>query len=158
MDKQTIIEGNKIIQDFYKPRYKVIANYPFMLHKTGWVLGTIIRLNWKDEETNEPFGIFKKYKWYQEVFDNCPAIFQKLKWHEQRSLDKLMSIQYVRITEYTGYWIVGDVVNVTDYKIDTKSKKLMHFVLNDTQQSVPEKCEPATLEDFKLSEAKIKGY
>ena len=146
------------IEKLRHPRYKVIADYPNPTN-TPYVFkkGEVVQFD--DEESvllwKEPSSDGTRY--HPESFERYPAIFKELKWFEERTLDELMSVNYVRITIYTGYWRVGDVVNVTDYKIDTKNKKLELYILDGTQQSIPERCEPATFDEYKADKAKRSG-
>lgn len=76
-----------------------------------------------------------------------PANFRAVHWFEDRKLDDLMSVRFVRITEYTGYWVVGDVVPVSDYQINTKNRTFELYLMSG-QSSRLEKCEPATKEEY----------
>lgn len=96
-------------------------------------------------------------KYLDEFVNRYPDVYGQLKWWEKRSIDQMMSVEYVRITEYTGYWIVGDIVKVTDYKIDTSKRKFDHFILGGGRWSLPGKCIPATKEEFDIWE-KLKKH
>ena len=156
----TNLKINKVmtVEELLMPRYKVIADYPHNPYKVGDLL---------EEFTNTAFKLTVTYNgnsmdetqantYPASAIEKMPHLFRKLNWWEERTLDELMSVNYVRITIYTGYWRVGDVVNVTDYKIDTKNKKLEKYILDGTRQSIPERCEPATLEEYKADEIKRK--
>lgn len=140
------------------PRRKVINDFPFNqlasphdCTKKIFEVGSILPLFKADN------GDVREYWYHHPItrqnyqdtwFDSFPNIFRNLKWWEERLLDELMSVKFVRITIYTGYWIVGDVVKVTDYKIDTKAAKFERYILDDTQSSIPLRCEPATEEEY----------
>lgn len=136
------------VEELLKPRYEVIADYPNNI----FFVGQLIILDCvKSGKPCFDFAAFDGMEFYHESFFNeFPNLFKKMNWWEKRTLDELMSILYVRITVYTGYWVVGDIVKVTDYKVDTKRKKLEGYILDSTQYSIPERCEPATLEEFNL--------
>lgn len=129
-------------KDLMMPRYKLVGDYPNNIDEVGKVY---------EIDLSDGHGVDFKM-----TCDKYPNLFKKLNWWEERTIDELMSVNYVRITIYTGYWRVGDVVNVTDYKIDTKNKKLEKYILDGTRQSIPERCEPATLEEYKADEIKRK--
>ncbi len=137
------------ILELLKPRYKVIGDYPNNELPLGLIVTNIHDNVWSDGknyEFTEDESWFKKY----------PHLFRKLAWYDERTLSELMDINYVRITIYTGYWVVGDVIKVTDYKIDTKAKKLERYIF-DSHSTIPMRCEPATEKeyiDFKIK-AKI---
>jgi len=132
-------------EELMKPRWKVIADYP----GSDYHIGEILDRDWGwvgDDEIG-----------FKHQVSHYPHLFKKLEWWEDRTLDELMSVNYIRITIYTGYWRVGDVVNVTDYKIDTKNKKFELYILDGTQQSLPERCIPATLEEYKADKSERSG-
>lgn len=63
-------------EELLRPRYKVIAQYPFSPHPTGHIIKTA-------------FG--NKY------FDQYPHLFKKLEWWEQRDSEELP--EYVKTPE-----------------------------------------------------------
>lgn len=139
--------SKKFIDDMHKLRFKVIAAWPNMHPvKVGDIL----------------IPTFKNPGWYykgvslssQEMF-NLKHIFKKLFWFENRTIDELLSVQYVRITEYTGYWNVGDCVKVIDYVIDPFKKTIIDYKLEGNHYSAPEKCVPVTEKEYK-TQRKIK--
>lgn len=139
-----------IMKDLLAARYKVINTWPESDLPVGIILTNFAPGKWGN---GERFEFEESELW----FKRYPHLFQQLKWYEERTLDELMSVNWVKITTYTGYWRVGDVVKVTDYKIDTKNKRLAFYILDGTQQSIPEKCEPATLAEYEADKAKRSG-
>lgn len=87
-----------------KYRFIQVADYP---EPDGYI-GKIITCYDKDE-----IVFHEKY----------PHLFRRLKWWEDRTIEFLMAVRYVRVTEYVGYWRVGDVVEVAGIGF---SKNLAH--------------------------------
>lgn len=61
-------------EELLRPRYKVIAQYPFSPHPIGHIIKTA-------------FG--NKY------FDQYPHLFKKLEWYEERNIDEMP--EYVKV-------------------------------------------------------------
>lgn len=129
------------MKDLLSPRYKVIDDYP----GNEIPIDTVLYLNKFDNWTDGKYFEFKENPAH---FDKYPHLFRKLHWAEERLLDDLMSVKFVEITIYTGYWVVGDIVPVSDYEIDTKNKKLVNYRLGGSQYSKPENCKPATTQQY----------
>lgn len=141
----------KEIEQLMQLRAKVTNLWPCCPYKVGDLIEIIPNGKlWNAIEHNEqqifqPVSTIAKYS----------ANIKELAWYEHRTLDQLMSVKYVQITIYTGYWRVGDIVPVTDYIIDTKNKALRKYVLEYSQTSFPERCIPATKGQYE--EWKIKN-
>jgi hypothetical protein len=82
------------IEELLKPRYKVIADYPFRDH---FLLSEIIELNEFDgrnhlsKDMQEWFVIKPKLNgtgspmsWYESNFNKYPHLFKRLEWWEER--------------------------------------------------------------------------
>lgn len=80
-------------EELLKPRWKVIANFPYTYYKVGEIIGDTFRLTCEDY-----------------IKHNCseyPAIFQKLEWYEEKQLEQLPL--YIRKTS------TGDIYKVIDW-------------------------------------------
>jgi len=94
-------------EDLLKPRYKVIADYPESCFKIEEIL--------QPTNTN---GVDDYYYYPREYrcneisisLNRYPNIFKKLEWWEDRSIEVLRSVKFVKVIEYQGYWRVGDIV------------------------------------------------
>lgn len=84
------------IQGLLKPRYKVIADYPGNIFKVGHIVSEAEA----EEKFDFPHNLFPVY----------PNIFKPLAWYEHRTLEQLQAVKYVKVTNYVGYWRVGDIV------------------------------------------------
>ncbi len=82
------------IENLKLPRYKIIADYPNSHYKIDQII---------HEADNLEGAMF-----FKSTIHNYPKIFKPLEWWEHRTLDEMMSVEYVRITIYTGYWIISD--------------------------------------------------
>lgn len=132
------------ISQLLKPRRKIIAPYPGMDRHGIKVGDIIIDPDKKGECCRFPDGSAAfTFEW-----ERYPHIFQPLPWWAERTLDVMMSVRYIEITEYTGYWRVRDIVPVTDYDIDTKQKIVKRYVLGGSQYSTPQKCKPSNKEEY----------
>lgn len=95
------------IEELLKPRYKVIADYPGCKFNIGDIVTFVRSVNkyelWVSQDGQLiTFNSFSKY----------PHLFNKLEWWEERSLEQLNAVEYVKIIRYEHYWQVGDIVPV----------------------------------------------
>lgn len=130
--------------------YKFIEHDRYLMYRPapwmevyGFEVGDIFTDNKNYAVTNQKGEVVNPV-----FFIKFPHIFKKLKWFEGVTLDDLCTIKYVRITQYTGYWGVGDVVPVTDYDINAKARIVVRFQLEYTNYSIPDKCIPATEKEY----------
>lgn len=112
-----------LTEELLRPRYKVIADYP----NSDYEIGQII-INESDYCTR------------------YPAIFKPLAWWQGRTLDEIVSVKFVKIIEYTGYWRVGDIVPVTDYSII--GGRFIKYQLKYNHEAKPETVEPSTEAEY----------
>lgn len=106
-------------EELLKPRYKVIADYPFNRH---FPLNEIFVLEFKEERTHvsntgEPYALIEPKQglplaWMESEFNQYPHIFKKLEWWEERKVEDMP--QYVKFIDG------GEVINLKDADIHYK--------------------------------------
>jgi hypothetical protein len=108
------------IETLLEPRIQVISDYPGSPH----LVGDILPGEWRKEYA---------------------AIFRAVNWWEHRTLEQLRAIKYMKVVEYVGYWVVGDVVPVQSMKIE--GGILMGFYLTNHLHP-PSAVKPATQKQY----------
>lgn len=135
------------IKDKYLvPRYKIMVDHPGNVYEVGKVLPVDTRFfipylgvsNTLEPKIEEATAHFKKY----------PAIFKPLEWWEDRTLDEMLDVKFIKVVKYEGYWREGDIVIVTDYEVDTKNKKLLRYKIEYNHIATPTHCIPASKEEY----------
>lgn len=86
------------IQELLKPRYLVIADYPY----SPWIVGEILLVdNKKGELVGESIGyVDYAYRIFENEISNFPHLFRKLEWWEHRKPEELP--QYVKSLDKFG--------------------------------------------------------
>lgn len=125
-------------EELLKPRYKVIADYPNSPHKVGELL--------YQSETTTSLTRYSDY----------PHLFKRLEWWEERTLDDMVSVKFVKVVNYVGYWRVGDIVPVEDYIIN--NGKFHSYNLKYGKYHQPKFLLPATEQEYQeyLTQTKAK--
>lgn len=93
--EKTALTPEKLLQ----PRIKIIAPWPYM--PKARKVGEIIQV------TKE------KLQWWLKFSSNV----KELSWWEDRPIEVMQNINYVKIITYRGYWRVGDIVPVIGFEI-----------------------------------------
>ncbi len=130
------------VEDLLKPRYEVIALWPWSDLKI--IVGDIFLF----DELRDCFYC-KGTVITKDIASRYPHLLRKMHWAEQRTISEMMDIQFIKVTTYVGYWIVGDIVRVDDYNIDTKNRKFTSFVIGTDARYTPLYVEPSTIEKYK---------
>lgn len=60
-----------------------------------------------------------------------PHLFRRMQWFEQRTFDQLLSIKFIKVTTYVGYFRENDIVPVEAYSMDLNNPepKFLGFYL-----------------------------
>ena len=138
-------------EEFNKPRYEVIAEYPGMGivgHKLrkGDIIEDSGVLAYSPEFNAQP----SKYEMSQ-----YPYLFRRLKWYERRTMEEFASLRFVKFIK-DHYWRVGDVVKVESFmwdlaSLETVKPKIIGFKYRYNESSF-DYIVPATEEEFKISQ------
>lgn len=113
-------------------RYKVIADYP----KSNFKIGEILEC---EDMVTEAYLGNPMYKMY-------PHLFKKLEWWQERGVDVLKQVKFVKVVKYRGYWLVGDIVPAK-LKIDDEFVPIGYYLRGQHYQPVFE-LEPATESEY----------
>ena len=105
------------IEELLRPRYKVTADYFYNPYK----LCDVITVEYDDRSVHlttttyrNEFGetVEQANHFHPNRLKDFPHLFQPVQWWEQRAVEELRSIKYMKVVEYSGYHLVGDVVPV----------------------------------------------
>lgn len=118
-----------------KDRFRIISPWP----KMNCSVGDIINCTDKSD------------------IDHCekyPLLYKRISWHEERTLEFIKSVRYVKVTKYVGYWRVGDVVPVAGIGFaknlsHCKDGTLIYYLDNLTHPHSVDHIEYATVEEYK---------
>jgi hypothetical protein len=157
--KLKILHNNSIMtkKEWLRPRYMVIANYPQRLVKDDeenariLIEGDILEhLNVNGIMTYRRTGRCGFMSVGVPCVDNperYPKVFRRMEWWEKRTIDDLITVKFVKVIKYRGYWREGDIVpailKLEGFNPKGYSLKYDHF------QPIFE-LEPSDEEDFKL--------
>jgi hypothetical protein len=129
------------IEKLMQPRYKVMVDYP----SSCFFVGDILEMNGECAGTNKTeSGCFARSIYRPERFSH---IFKPLAWWEERTVDDMTQVRFVKVAKYVGYWVVGDVVPVTSFQISDQAK-FEKYVLQYTHPQTPDTVIPATEEQY----------
>jgi hypothetical protein len=116
-------------EELMKPRYKVIADYPRSDYKIGEIINCA-------EEDAKHFGTW-------------PHLFSRLEWWQNRTIEELSGVKYVRVMKYRGYWREGDVVKVTGFDGGSLARSVpTGYYLDTTHYQPVFELSPATEEEY----------
>lgn len=125
--------------DWFKLRYELIRTYPKCNFDVGRILDAYNfegKITLDDDKSINP----NHYKEH----------FKKLRWWEHRTIEQLLTIEYAKIVSGSNYYVIGDVVEVTDiwYNHDkyVGGKNNILFNLNG-HHFIASQIEPATKEE-----------
>lgn len=119
-----------------KVRFKVITDYPDSKHQAEDIIS---------QQPKDPSDFDDFHRRY-------PGVYRELEWHEERTIDELMSLDFVMVLndKKPGYYLIGDCIPVIDYKIDTKSKKFISYEVRSGSFVTPSEIYPASKKDLTL--------
>lgn len=124
------------IEELLKPRVKVIADWPYGDHMAGDILPATDK------------GVIRLSKALSCNYEAYPHLFELLPWYVGQSFEDLISVKYVKVVRYVGYWRVGDIVPVEDYDCIVKSKYLHAYILKYKHAHQLSAVIPATEQDY----------
>lgn len=145
-------------KDLMQKRFIVTNPYPNSPYKVGDMVNKVgdhyhITTFKNRNEFGELEGI--EAHCHESEIEKYSNLFRELHWSEKLTFDKLMSVKYVKVIEYVGYWRVGDIVKVTGYEVNTDSPdpKFISYYIGrnngDKSHPHPPKCvEPATESEY----------
>lgn len=91
-------------KEFLDHRFIFIKDYP----DSPFVVGEIL----SGYESDGKIYLHQKAKLEPKQFlDN----FSKLRWWEHRTIEQLKSIKYAKVVSGSNYYVVGDIVEVTEF-------------------------------------------
>lgn len=128
------------IQEFMKPRYKVIADYPGSIFDTGAILvqnmDTVGEVFMDSRDQVDPDWRFRDSNWIDpNIIPKYPHLFKKMNWWEDRKPEDMPD--YIVNIEF------GSV-----YKIEYQSKVTPSDVFTNKAWASLYDCQPATLADY----------
>lgn len=148
-------------QELLKPRYKVIADYPHNRFKINDILtwienteyfGEKIQVNAFGKFINETLGS----AWVDHP-EHFPTIFKQLEWWQERTIEQLQAVKFVKVIKYVGYWREGDIVPTEGFRIGSLEKsKPYGYVLKYNHWHPIFNVIPATEEEYKQFRGKEK--
>ena len=93
-------KDEELKEELLRPRCILIKSYPNQVHACNVVITNSTELGY---------------------CDTYPHLYRLLEWWERRDLSILMSVKYVKVVKYVGYWRVNDIVPVISYDINTNN-------------------------------------
>lgn len=140
---------SKTVEELLKPRFQVKAYWP----DCPFTVGDILVPDFEEPDQYVVEGRGLKSPILNDSPTRWPHLFKELKWHEHRTLEQLKSIRYMKVIEYEGYWLVGDIVPVRDIEFKNNGT-LYGFRLNSHLHQV-HKVVPATDAEYEAFKSKI---
>lgn len=125
--------------ELLKPRIKMIAPIP-LVFSCGIQEGQV----WVAEDGF--FNLTGAHRIGVNAIEKYPHLFRKIEWWENRLLDDLEKIKFVKVVKYVGYWIVGDIVPITEF-IYKKGQPIKYQLQYNHHQTV-DTIEPASEEQY----------
>lgn len=110
-------------------------------------VGEIIKLPCYDIKSNQWFTQDVRDKTYDAYYDSFPHLFKKMEWWQKRLLDDLVSVKFVKIVKYRGYWKEGDIVPAT---LQLEGFIPIGYILKYNHFQPVFELEPATKEEYEL--------
>lgn len=126
------------VKELMKDRYEVMQPYPFSCLPIGYIV--------TEEVPLVHYQALNKLVSALDYLLEFPKIFRPMKWYEKRTVDTLASIRWFKIIATPSYWIVGDIVPVTDieYKENTHPPEVKRYIGKYNHTFKLEDVEPAT--------------
>lgn len=133
-------------EELLTPRFKCIGRYPH----SQFIIGEIYTDRMCCEILN-PDNI----EGCMYVFSGSkyPAIFKPLEWWQERTIEQLKTVKFVKVIEYEGYWRVGDIVEA---EFSYKDGKPYGYNLRKTQFHPIYKVVPSTKEEYETQRSNSK--
>lgn len=103
-------------QEILSQRYKVIVPYPEMKLSLGDIL-TKVGNAYRSKVTKAVSTMNDVLTMYQ-----YPHLFKELKWWEDQPIDNMVSVKYLEVVEYVGYW--GGRRHCTSKRLQNRNRKI----------------------------------
>lgn len=122
---------------FLTPRIKCIE--PFLgMKQQGWEHNLVSEI-----------GNGEDYQFLISLPKSFPYNFKLLKWYDERKFEEMVSIKYVKIIRNPGYWVVGDIVPVTNYIFNKIiSPFIEKYEIGKGHHAAIADVEPATVDQY----------